>query len=424
MASSIGWIDFSPKDRSRVKKFLELVGQEGVRDELGIGAIRDAFSNHLYPGFSTLYTRAKYFLITPYIVADWMSKYKDKQTGLEYFQKREIEINNAIHEKYRNSPEISYFGKEKIDGKLKRQPSEIYWNGIIYYHLINTDTSLSQLLINKDSSYDELLSQNTGDDITHEDGGLRQKDVVNVTYDPDWFTFIKTNGLILSSQEADLLKDRIIKYAPDSLTAALLADKNLWKIYMKHENCPFSDTHNPFVSFAEEVIENKLITNIDLINHIRLAHDFALFIHGAHIAYNISIRQKANGTEEDNYINKLKDKGELWMTNLKEKLFDNDLNNLYSFLNGLRLNKFTQRFLQDLRILITPEKNWPEIEADLCRLVEKQERDNKRSKSRFAKLEKGLVVDGLAASRWIGLGLINFRYRAVLTVLKDINETK
>ena len=47
MASSIGWIDFSPKDRSRVKKFLELVGQEGVRDELGIGAIRDAFSNHL-----------------------------------------------------------------------------------------------------------------------------------------------------------------------------------------------------------------------------------------------------------------------------------------------------------------------------------------------------------------------------------------
>ena len=54
MESQIGWIDFSPKDRNRVKRFMDIMGMGGVVDELGIGMIRDAMSNKLFPGFSTL----------------------------------------------------------------------------------------------------------------------------------------------------------------------------------------------------------------------------------------------------------------------------------------------------------------------------------------------------------------------------------
>ncbi len=56
MISKIGWIDFSPLHRERVKSFIELMEEGGVQDELGVGTIRDAMSNKLFPGFSTLHT--------------------------------------------------------------------------------------------------------------------------------------------------------------------------------------------------------------------------------------------------------------------------------------------------------------------------------------------------------------------------------
>ncbi len=37
--AELGWIDFSPKDRSRVGSILDLLRPEGQVDELGIGTI-------------------------------------------------------------------------------------------------------------------------------------------------------------------------------------------------------------------------------------------------------------------------------------------------------------------------------------------------------------------------------------------------
>jgi hypothetical protein len=63
--ASIGWIDFSPAHRERVGTILELLKPEGMVDELGIGSIRDAVADNLFPGISTIQTRAKYFFIVP-----------------------------------------------------------------------------------------------------------------------------------------------------------------------------------------------------------------------------------------------------------------------------------------------------------------------------------------------------------------------
>lgn len=141
MVSRIGWIDLSPLQRNRVKKFMDLMGMGGVQDELGVGMIRDAMSNRIFPGFSTLYTRAKYFFITPYILLDIDTKKKRKQTNTDYFKKAEIEANKVVIEFYENNPDRmgeSYFGKDKKNGQLRRQPSEIYWNGITTLHLVKS----------------------------------------------------------------------------------------------------------------------------------------------------------------------------------------------------------------------------------------------------------------------------------------------
>jgi hypothetical protein len=69
--AQIGWIDFSPEHRARVAAVLDLLKPEGVVDELGIGSIRDAFADRMFPGISTIQTRAKYFFIIPYILYEY-----------------------------------------------------------------------------------------------------------------------------------------------------------------------------------------------------------------------------------------------------------------------------------------------------------------------------------------------------------------
>ena len=50
---------------------LELVAalnEPGTLDELGIGSIRDTIADTLFPGTSTIQTRARYFLFIPWIL--------------------------------------------------------------------------------------------------------------------------------------------------------------------------------------------------------------------------------------------------------------------------------------------------------------------------------------------------------------------
>lgn len=64
----LGWIDFSKEDRQKAFDVINLLSEQGAVDELGIGVIRDAFANYFFPGTSTIQTRAKYFLIVPYML--------------------------------------------------------------------------------------------------------------------------------------------------------------------------------------------------------------------------------------------------------------------------------------------------------------------------------------------------------------------
>ena len=70
--SQLGWVDFSSEDRERVKHALSQLAQPGTLDELGIGGLRDAFADLMFPGFSTLQTRAKYFITVPRIIRDYL----------------------------------------------------------------------------------------------------------------------------------------------------------------------------------------------------------------------------------------------------------------------------------------------------------------------------------------------------------------
>ena len=48
--STLTWLDTSEKDRRRTLEFIDTFRERDTRDELGIGVVRDAFSDLMFPG--------------------------------------------------------------------------------------------------------------------------------------------------------------------------------------------------------------------------------------------------------------------------------------------------------------------------------------------------------------------------------------
>lgn len=59
----LGFINFSTEEQLKMHQVMQAIQEHQAIDELG--RIRDAFSNKLFPGISTLHNRAKYYAILP-----------------------------------------------------------------------------------------------------------------------------------------------------------------------------------------------------------------------------------------------------------------------------------------------------------------------------------------------------------------------
>src|SRR6202035_6164310 len=70
MQPTFAWLDFNTAERERTQRILALFEERETRDELGLGAIRDSFADHLFPGTSTIQTRLRYLFFVPWIYQD------------------------------------------------------------------------------------------------------------------------------------------------------------------------------------------------------------------------------------------------------------------------------------------------------------------------------------------------------------------
>ena len=64
------WLDFSSVEREEILTLLESQKDKSTIDELGMGPVRDAISDHLFPGVSIIQTRARYFLFVAWLLRD------------------------------------------------------------------------------------------------------------------------------------------------------------------------------------------------------------------------------------------------------------------------------------------------------------------------------------------------------------------
>ena len=127
----LGRIDFSKEDRQKAFDVINLLSEQGAVDELGIGVIRDAFANYFFPGTSTIQTRAKYFLIVPYMLREAVDgRYgKDANRVLRAIDSAEKDCGIRLLEADPKAEGV--IGSRVLPkGWVARKPSDIYWNGI------------------------------------------------------------------------------------------------------------------------------------------------------------------------------------------------------------------------------------------------------------------------------------------------------
>lgn len=127
MASLLGWLDHDANAQAKTLNILALFQQKESRDELGIGTIRDSFTEQLFPGTSTIQTRLRYMLFVPWIY----QRLENKRISAANFDIQADRDERALIILLAQLEEDSAdtFGKNSRE-KLKRLPSSVYWSGL------------------------------------------------------------------------------------------------------------------------------------------------------------------------------------------------------------------------------------------------------------------------------------------------------
>lgn len=129
MTSFIGWLDYSEVERRQVQEMLQLFRDKGTVDDLGIGTLRDAISNRLFPGTSVIQTRARYFLFVP-----WIFQRAEGSRRGDVLARAEAMERNLIGALLRSDDLDGLIGRQA--GKdVRNLPSAIYWTGLAAYDI-------------------------------------------------------------------------------------------------------------------------------------------------------------------------------------------------------------------------------------------------------------------------------------------------
>jgi hypothetical protein len=399
----VGWIDFSPSHRDKVGAALDLLRPEGMVDELGMGTLRDGMANQLFPGISTIQTRAKYFFIVPYILYELQQLIVQGQgkgkNPSKYLEQREYEIMWYLAEYYHYEDNHGVIGiTKRKPQKIIRRPSAIYWNGINLYRFLENQGLSCEVFLKKANKgeYESLLSSlNQSDDPSDDaDAEYENKFHLRVTPPKDW-----TNELTLDllPSEAEFFYHTIISTTKGKLISQLLTNEALWNVYQSADS---------FMQFAKAA--QALLPDTPLKKDLILAHDFSELMFGAHLTYNCLIQQAhfRNNTYERDW--------EAWLFNLKNNMIsyqDFDLDKLLSYTTHPR--KSTVDFVRSWWQLI----NSTPIELKRRNeLVQEQEYNVKRNKARL----RYKKFDEVKEEKWVGLGYFDYRFNNARTIIQDI----
>lgn len=216
LTSTFGWLDHDDGERRRMLELIDVFREKGTVDELGLGAIRDTYSNHFFPGTSTIQTRVRYFLFVP-----WLYRQIEEERLPSY---RVAGRGRDLHWKLVQSLKAGGVGaRQGVIGfeageNLQRLPSSIYWWSLQQWGILRFDGSIEQYHASLDEWYQKMRvprSSEGGELLLPGHHNWRE------TLPAPPHGWLESTDFALRGKEAEFLVERISQECPGTLLAAL-----------------------------------------------------------------------------------------------------------------------------------------------------------------------------------------------------------
>lgn len=123
--NGIGWLTASSAEIARARGVIQALRQPGVIDELGFLMLNGAFAERLYPGVTTIMTRARYLVFIPAIYSYIEQSGRGVNRDVDKLARDlQFDLRNALEKNEQN-----FLGKER-GRDLARTPANVYWTSL------------------------------------------------------------------------------------------------------------------------------------------------------------------------------------------------------------------------------------------------------------------------------------------------------
>ena len=138
----LAWLDYSQADQRRAREIVAMFSQRESRDELGLGRIRDALSDTLFPGTSVLLTRARYLLFVPWLFREGGRRgYRGPQLA-RWVEAQERRLIGTL----RKGGDLDGLIGRDAGAAVQLLPSSIYWNSMRRFGILRHEGTMAQVV--------------------------------------------------------------------------------------------------------------------------------------------------------------------------------------------------------------------------------------------------------------------------------------
>ena len=395
----LAWLDYSEADQRRAREIIRLFSQPDSRDELGLGSVRDALSDTLFPGTSVLLTRARYFLFVPWLYREGAQRRYQGAQLAAWVDRQE----RSLIGKLRNGGDSAGLIGGVVGEQVQNLPSTIYWNSLRRFGILRHAVSPSQVgnVRNVSRSLDDTSEL------------VERPDAVwdpSMPAPPDDFTNLSECDFALTREESTWLTERISAASPDTLLQFLVTKG------ARRSNVPAFAWEDPEVQAATGQIRDA----------VDQARRFSVAMHGAALLYNVLLAERADDLgrhQHEGNRDAFSDDLDEWLREIEgSDLRGWDLNQLWALVaaQGRVVSPLTSDFVtQWLSIIQGPiGQNFADLHA-ARELIRRREIQQKRGQARLT--NDRLMQQWGGAS---GTGRLNFRWPVVARLLNDIADGK
>jgi hypothetical protein len=393
MPSFVSWVDYSSAERLRMRQAVALFDESDTRDELGIGSIRDAFADELFPGTSVIQTRLRYALFVPWLYTELEGDRTVTSANVERrARKAELDLIPRLVE--RTGDAIGVIGR-RAGRDLQRPPSGIYWLLLHRWGVFRPRWTLDEY----HRRWDRLRLERGGQRRTDDRGVLQEGfETWNSEMPPAPEDFPGSASFDLRYEEAEFIRGRIA----DSCAGSLLAHA------ATTARRPDLNVEEPWLAFGD--LPHALTRTL------ALARRFALLVRGAALVYNLALARHQSGRDE--LATKLDGELKGWAEEAERlRVADGTLDELWAFCAArANVSPRTREFMEHWQALMAADGCAGAARSpDAHQLVEQRERQLKGSRSRFGNARALELWGGQS-----GTGLLTYRWGTAQRFLADL----